>query len=412
MSAAIEITSLSKIYRRVGEENSYATLRDTLSNLLRKNRATKPFAALSDVTLTIEEGSRVGIIGRNGAGKSTLLKIISQITPPTKGSVILNGRVASLLEVGTGFHPELTGRENIYLNGSILGLKRAEINQRMEAIIDFSGVRDFINMPLKTYSSGMQLRLAFSVAAHLEAEIMLIDEVLAVGDAEFQKRCIGKMEEVSRTNGRTILFVSHNMNYIAAFCTEAMLLSAGQLAAKGSVHDVIDQYTQSLQTQFTQSSLLDRKIGDEAVQLLSLKTVTINEEVKQRFKATEPLGIEMKYEVRQSGHVLWLGHNLHNNWGLHVFDVHDVNHPLYRQPHETGTYTSVVWIPANFLNTGSYVVSSAVFNHQMQRIHFHEREALLFSVYDVAEDETPRGLSSGEFAGAVRPLLEWTIKKT
>lgn len=412
MSAAIKIENLSKIYNRVGEDRAYQTLRDALSSLFQKSKRSKPFTALNDVSLTIEEGGRVGVIGRNGAGKSTLLKIISQITPPTKGSVVLEGRVASLLEVGTGFHPELTGRENIYLNGSILGLKRSEINQRMAAIVEFSGVRDFINMPLKTYSSGMQLRLAFSVAAHLEAEIMLIDEVLAVGDAEFQKRCIGKMEEVSRIGGRTILFVTHNMNYIASFCTEAVLLDAGRLTAQGGVHKVINQYTQSLQTQLKQGFQRgEKKIGDDVVRLFSLQTTDADSEAKTRFKATESIGIEMKYEVLQGGHVLWLGHNLHNDWGLHVFDVHDVNHPLYHRPHEAGTYTSVVWIPANFLNIGSYVVSSAVFNHQKQRIHFHEREALLFSVYDVADDETPRGLSSGEFAGAVRPLLQWNIKK-
>lgn len=413
MIPAIHIESLSKVYNRVGEDSAYATLRETLANIFKKKHTrSKPFAALDDVNLTITQGERVGLIGRNGAGKSTLLKIISQITPPTKGTVTLDGRVASLLEVGTGFHPELTGRENIFLNGSILGLRRAEINARMKEIIEFSGVQDYINMPLKNYSSGMQLRLAFSVAAHLEPEILLIDEVLAVGDMEFQKRCIGKMEEVSKKGGRTILFVSHNMNYISSFCDKTIWIDKGKIAAQGRTGTVINSYMESLQVGAGKNFTSQKKaIGNEIVQLVSLRMIDGNGEPKERFKVTENIGIEMQYEVLQGGHVLWLGHNLHNDRGTHVFDVHDVNHPLYHVPHEPALYTAIVEIPGNFLNTGSYVVSSAIFNHLKQAIHFHVRDAFVFSVYDVLEEETARGLSPGEFAGVIRPLLNWTIKK-
>jgi lipopolysaccharide transport system ATP-binding protein len=246
MSSIIQIQNLSKKYRMAGAQ-PYLSLRDVAYEKIRQlftkdDDRSKEFWALQNISLEIEEGQRLGIIGRNGAGKSTLLKILSRITPPTTGEIKLNGRVASLLEVGTGFHPELTGRENIYLNGSILGLKRKEIHQRLEAIIDFSDVGKFIDAPLKHYSSGMQLRLAFAVAAHLEPEILLIDEVLAVGDMEFQKKCIGKMQEVSKTNGRTIVFVSHNMQQLQQICDRLILLDHGRIIADGSTGDVINQY--------------------------------------------------------------------------------------------------------------------------------------------------------------------------
>src|SRR5690349_4378055 len=250
MQHAIEIKGLGKEYTLAASER-YVALRDVIAgsvkSLLRSSSSTREkFWALKDINLNIQPGERVGIIGRNGAGKSTLLKIVSRITPPTTGRAIVRGRVGSLLEVGTGFHPELTGRENIYLNGSILGLKKNEINRQLGAIIDFSGVSKFIDTPLKHFSSGMQLRLAFSVAAHLEPEILLIDEVLAVGDMEFQKKCLGKMEEVSKSDGRTILFVSHNLNFITALCNKAVLLQSGQIAAEGKPSEVLGQYLGSI----------------------------------------------------------------------------------------------------------------------------------------------------------------------
>ncbi len=201
-----------------------------------------PQALLVDTSFTVNPGESIGIIGRNGAGKSTLLKILSKITPPTSGKIISKGRIASLLEVGTGFHPELRGRENIYMNGSILGMRKAEINRHFDAIVDFSGVEKFLDTPLKRYSSGMQLRLAFAVAAHLEPEILIIDEVLAVGDAEFQKKCLGKMDEVSRS-GRTVLFVSHQMGTIAQLCNRGMVLNKGQLVFEGPTQKAIDFYS-------------------------------------------------------------------------------------------------------------------------------------------------------------------------
>ncbi len=229
MKPILEIEHIIKEFMIGVKQERYLSLRDVLSNSFKKigRSSSQKFRALDDVSFEVMPGDSVGIIGRNGAGKTTLLKILSKITPPTQGRIVCRGRVASLLEVGTGFHMELTGRENIYMNGSILGMRKAEIDKHFDAIVDFSGVEQFLDTPLKRYSSGMQLRLAFAVAAHLEPEILIIDEVLAVGDAAFQKKCLGKMDEVSKS-GRTVLFVSHHMGTIAQLCRKVLILNKGK----------------------------------------------------------------------------------------------------------------------------------------------------------------------------------------
>jgi lipopolysaccharide transport system ATP-binding protein len=270
MKPIIEARNLSKKYN-IGERQRYLSLRDSVSNIFSsKNTEGPPFWALDDVSFDIHAGESIGIIGRNGAGKSTLLKILSRITPPTKGSVILRGRIASLLEVGTGFHSELTGRENVFMNGSILGLKKREIEAKFDEIVDFSGVEQFIDTPLKHYSSGMQLRLAFAVAAHLEPEILVIDEVLAVGDAEFQKRCLGKMNEVSRS-GRTVLFVSHNLGAIQELCPTSIYLNKGKIIAKGYTNAIINTYLNS-ENQLTKEHFevdVTKKISFNSIEILN-----------------------------------------------------------------------------------------------------------------------------------------------
>jgi lipopolysaccharide transport system ATP-binding protein len=315
------------------------------------------------------------------------------------------------LEVGTGFHPELTGRENIYLNGSILGLKKAEINKQLDAIIDFSGVEKFIDTPLKHYSSGMQLRLAFSVAAHLEPEILLIDEVLAVGDAEFQKKCIGKMEEVSKSHGRTILFVSHNMNYIAGLCNKAVLLDTGKVKRIGTANEVITDYRNSIKENFS-DDVNNRLPGNDIVRLKSVKIIEDNGLNKDFFSVSEKIGIQMTYDVFKDDHVLWAGYNIHNQDGINVFDTHSIASPYYQQPHEKGNYSATVWIPENLLNTGNYYISCAIFNHQWQVIHFQEKDVSFFTVHEDITENTARGKSTGDFPGIIRPLLNWEIKKT
>ncbi len=242
MKPILEVQSISKKYRIKHLTGDYLSLRERLQNAFRfENSHVEDFWALKDVSFEVEPGESIGIIGRNGAGKSTLLKILSKITPPTNGRIITRGRIASLLEVGTGFHPELTGRENIFFNGSLLGMKRKEIESKFDAIVDFSGVEIFLDTPLKHYSSGMQLRLAFAVAAFLEPEILIIDEVLAVGDAEFQKKCLGKMEDVSKS-GRTILFVSHNLDAVENLCKYSLLLEKGTLIDKDKSSQMIKKY--------------------------------------------------------------------------------------------------------------------------------------------------------------------------
>ncbi|MCW3120455.1 MAG: transporter, partial [Chitinophagaceae bacterium] len=252
MKPIIEIKQLGKKYR-LEKYDRYLALRDVIShgikNILTRSKVKKEdFWALQQVNLQIEPGERLGIVGKNGAGKSTLLKILSRVTSPTTGEVVIRGRMASLLEVGTGFHPELTGKENIYLNGAILGLKKKEIDQQYDAIVDFSGIEKFLSTPLKNYSSGMQLRLAFAVAAHLEPEILLIDEVLAVGDMEFQKKCIGKMEEVSKQHGRTVLFVSHNLQAVNNFCNRAVLLETGRVISIDTAEKITAEYIKKNQS--------------------------------------------------------------------------------------------------------------------------------------------------------------------
>jgi len=242
MKPILEIKNISKKFRIHHEKQAYLNMRDSISSIFKKdNSSEEMFYALHKISFDVYPGQSIGIIGKNGAGKSTLLKILSKITPPSSGKIISRGRIASLLEVGTGFHSELSGRENIFLNGSILGMKRAEIQKNFDEIVDFSGVEKFLDTPLKHYSSGMQLRLAFAVAAFLENEILIIDEVLAVGDSEFQKKCIGKMEDVSNS-GRTVLFVSHDLNAVQKLCANSLILDHGVILKHGKTSDVISEY--------------------------------------------------------------------------------------------------------------------------------------------------------------------------
>lgn len=247
MKPILEIQNISKKFTINREQQPYLSIRDSISNIFKSKKNTEDFWALSNISFNVEPGDTIGIIGKNGAGKSTLLKILSKITPPTSGKIICRGRIASLLEVGTGFHPELTGRENVFMNGSILGMRRSEILANFDAIVDFSGIEKFIDTPLKHYSSGMQLRLAFAVAAFLENEILIIDEVLAVGDVEFQKKCIGKMEDVSKS-GKTLLFVSHDLSSVTTLTQKSILLESGKLSSYDSTEIIIKKYLESYGT--------------------------------------------------------------------------------------------------------------------------------------------------------------------
>jgi lipopolysaccharide transport system ATP-binding protein len=292
MKPILEVRNLWKQYKIGGQQASYLSLREKLLQPFQRQKM-DTFWALQDINFDIFEGECVGIIGRNGAGKSTLLKILSQITPPTKGYIKARGRVASLLEVGTGFHPELTGRENVYLNGSILGLKRSEINSKFDEIIDFSGIEKFLDTPLKHYSSGMKLRLAFSVAAHLEPEILLIDEVLAVGDAAFQKKCLGKMDEVSKS-GRTVLFVSHNLNAVRQLCSKGILLDIGKVIMTADINDVLNKYQALINNAPSQAIFNFDDIQKDGF-LIHRILIKGNGEVKSEIELDESLSFEIEF---------------------------------------------------------------------------------------------------------------------
>jgi lipopolysaccharide transport system ATP-binding protein len=303
----IEVNNLGKSYSISHEgRERYTALRDVMAQKAKKifsfpksltsSTTTEEFWALKDVSFKIEQGDRVGIIGRNGAGKSTLLKILSRITEPTAGEIKIKGRVASLLEVGTGFHPELTGRENIFLNGAILGMSRAEIKKHFDAIVDFAEVEKFLDTPVKRYSSGMYVRLAFAVAAHLEPEILIVDEVLAVGDAQFQKKCLGKMEDVSKNEGRTVLFVSHNMGVIAQFCLNSLLLNQGQLIQHGETRKIIDRYILNAQKGKNIYKAAD-SIKSKEIYFDFIKTTNNNGENCEDFMFTESITLKFGIKV-------------------------------------------------------------------------------------------------------------------
>jgi len=351
MKPILEIQNVWKAYKIGQQRQRYLSLRDSLVNSLRFRTSKKEtFWALQDVSFEVQEGECVGIIGRNGAGKSTLLKILSKITPPTKGRIIARGRVASLLEVGTGFHPELTGRENIYLNGSILGLKRVEINRKFDEIVDFSGVQQFLDTPLKHYSSGMQLRLAFSVAAHLEPEILLIDEVLAVGDAEFQKKCLGKMDEVSKS-GRTVLFVSHNMGAVRQLCERSILLKQGKVAGNGTTNSIIDFY----ETESSSNLLETLKFEGPLHEKVALNKICINGKNASggnlSVSSLQLVNIEVFLTIKNLKEFR-VTLSLYKE-GVRLFSLQDTK--AARSPE--GAIKSVFQIPAEFLRPGRYSVA-------------------------------------------------------
>ncbi|HZG25073.1 MAG TPA: ABC transporter ATP-binding protein, partial [Chitinophagaceae bacterium] len=314
MLPVIQVENLSKAYQ-IGEFNTGSLSHDIKRWVIRKRGKEDPYLkigevndrtvkgtgnivwSLKDIGFEVGQGEALGIIGRNGAGKSTLLKILSRITSPTTGSVKVKGRIASLLEVGTGFHPELSGRENIFLNGAILGMRKEEIKRKFDEIVNFSGVQRYIDTPVKRYSSGMYVRLAFAVAAHLESEILIVDEVLAVGDAEFQKKCLGKMGDVSKGDGRTILFVSHNMTAINSLCKKVMYLRNGHLIEAGETERIIHKYASTETDLITENSWVHDRRGDEVAHLIRARLINRNHETVNIVFMHEEVGVEFEYEV-------------------------------------------------------------------------------------------------------------------
>ena len=355
----IRAENVSKTFRITHEApERYLALRDVITQkakslLSRRSKkariATEDFHALQDITFDVEQGDRVGIIGRNGAGKSTLLRILSRITEPTTGCIRIRGRVASLLEVGTGFHPELTGRENIFLNGAILGMTRVEIRQKFDEIVAFSEVEQFLDTPVKRYSSGMYVRLAFAVAAHLEPEILIIDEVLAVGDAQFQKKCLGKMEDVSKQHGRTVLFVSHNTGVVAQLCNKGILLDAGRLVVMGKTDAVIDHYISQINDS-TVSIQQEGQPGENQFVLAYMGDGPEHKRSEYRFDEEIVVSIELFLDCFSVD--LELAMRLIDRYKTPVFTIHEKLHEHYDR--DTKSVKLKVVIPSVFIAPGKY----------------------------------------------------------
>ena len=367
--------------------------------------------ALSDVCFEIAQGEVVGLIGRNGAGKSTLLKVLSRIVEPTAGRALLRGRVGSLLEVGTGFHPELTGRENVYLNGTILGMGRREIQRKFDEIVGFAEMEQFIDMPVKQYSSGMYMRLAFAVAAHLEPEILFVDEALAVGDSNFQRKCIARMAEVGR-EGRTVVFVSHSMAAITRLCPRAILLDRGRVVADGSVAEVTTAYLRSDLGAVAHRLWPDAATapGDHVVRLRSVGVIRHDGAFDATADIRRPVVLEMTYDVLQPGYAPIPNFHLYNEEGICVFVTADTDPEWRRRPKPVGRYVSRVTIVGDFLSEGTLVVDAAIRTIDPVAVHAHKREAVAFQVVDGIDGDSIRGDYGGALPGVVRPRLLWRTK--
>ena len=389
-----------------GKENPYLKIGDT--NDRSKKGSSDYVWALQDINFEVERGEVLGIIGKNGAGKSTLLKILSKVTAPTTGSIKSRGRIASLLEVGTGFNGEMTGRENIFLNGAILGMTKKEITSKLDEIIEFSGCERYIDTPVKRYSSGMTVRLAFAVAAFLEPEILVVDEVLAVGDAEFQKKAIGKMQDISKGEGRTVLFVSHNMTAVKSLCTNGVVLENGKVIFKGVIDEAIEKYLENENSTAHKIWEKGNTISKSSFfQLIEAKVVNENNEISINHNIHSDITIEVKYEILRVGEVFTHGFNLFNVENVHILSSHDKYSSTLTEVLPLGIYKKSVVIPRNFLAEGSYSCSFAIMRYNPFQVEIHEMDFVGFNVIDEFGDKTVRGNYSGHYPGLVRPELIW-----
>lgn len=411
MKPILEIKSLSKKYRIRHQQESYLSLREQILNAIRPDeKTTEDFWALDDVSFSVDPGSSVGIVGSNGAGKSTLLKLLSKITFPSRGKIVTRGRIASLLEVGTGFHPELTGRENIYFNGSLLGMKRREIQNKFDEIVDFSGVERFLDTPLKHFSSGMQLRLAFSVAAFLEPEILVIDEVLAVGDAEFQRKCFGKMENVSKS-GRTILFVSHNMQALANLCKKGIYLKRGKLEFASDIHSTIDHYLQESSESYslTQWEQVRRKLStDPELKVHEIGFTQDSLPVVGDVVNGKDLVMEIRYELPKKLNRFRIFLDVCDSMGTVILRTfHDEQ--SVTQAMDQGNYISRLTIPADFLAPLPYEFRLFFGIHNIRMME--PKEGISFKINVQQTGAYNKAYAGMLTAGSISPVLPWQIIK-
>jgi lipopolysaccharide transport system ATP-binding protein len=413
MKPIIKVENLSKQYVIGGKQEPYSTFRESLVNAARvplkalrnrgKENGENRFWALKDVNFEVIPGEVVGIIGRNGAGKSTLLKILSRITEPTRGKVELYGRVGSLLEVGTGFHPELTGRENVYLNGAILGMRREEITKKFDEIVDFAEIEDFLDTPVKRYSSGMYTRLAFAVAANLEPEILVVDEVLSVGDADFQKKCLGKMQSVS-DSGRTVIFVSHNMSAVKTICQRGIMLKDGEMTFDGNADSAVDYYMQGSNdlSSFHEWSS-EEMPGNENIKIRSSAVYAQGKSTGEPILTSDDLVFEIEFYNNIDNGIVDVTWDLINVQGIHiahlgrVYDYKVINR---------GWYKSTAILPRNILNTGRYIFS-VMFGKNQREVLFRMEDILTFDIEDGIKD---RGSNFSKFPGVIHPVCSWEIE--
>jgi lipopolysaccharide transport system ATP-binding protein len=418
MSSIITVENLSKkfIISHEGRER-YTSLRDVMAkkakNVLKvgskkeKQPSKEEFWALKDLSFTIEQGDRAGIIGRNGAGKSTLLKILSRITEPTSGRIAIRGRVASLLEVGTGFHPELTGRENIFLNGAILGMSRGEIRRKFDEIVDFAEVEQFLDTPVKRYSSGMYVRLAFSVAAHLEPEILIVDEVLAVGDALFQKKCLGKMEDVSK-GGRTVLFVSHNMTAIQSLCNKGIFLNQGKLVEIGNAQNIILNYISTSQhIEMNKSWTMDEAPGDNGVKVLKAAVVVGDESGMITLNTPFYLEFEIVNLINSEMTILDITYHLVDEIGILVY-VGSTGFAGVNYFPQNNIIKAVCAIPGQLLNEGRYTISRFLIVKDRGTAIFEMPDILTFEIINPGDENLGW---MGKKEGVIKPMFKWDISE-
>lgn len=434
---AVKVHDLGKRYEIGTRGNDgHTMLREALSNAFKapfskfatlahrlRSRGPAPLAtssapprhiwALRHVSFEVPRGEIIGIIGPNGAGKSTLLKILSRITEPSEGRVEIHGRVGSLLEIGTGFHPELTGRENAYLSGALLGMRKMEIDRKLGEIIAFAEIEKFADTPVKHYSSGMYVRLAFAVAAHLEPEILIVDEVLAVGDVAFQRKCLNKMEDV-RQHGRTILFVSHNMQAITRLCSRAVLISDGGIQHDGPAAETAGKYLMA-SVKTSGECVWSEPLSAPGDGVARLRKVRVRDEsgcTVDTIDIRRTFGIEMVFEVLEDGHALIPSLALLNESGVCVFMTSDHDASSRGRSRARGMVTAVAWIPGNLLSEGLLLVSVGLRTGRAVKTHFYQRDAVAFHVVDSFAPDSARGDWDGPIPGVVRPLLKWTSEST
>lgn len=427
-NTAIEVDNVSKIYRIGAKEEMHDSFAKAAFNFIinplknyRKYRSLYVFDdakesieapsniiwAVKDVSFDVAKGDVLGIIGKNGAGKSTLLKILCRITNPVKGRVRTRGRISSLLEVGTGFHDELTGRENVYLNGTILGMSRLEVKQKFDEIVNFSGVEKFIDTPVKRYSSGMKVRLAFSVAAHLEPEILIVDEVLAVGDADFQKKCLNKMENVGQ-QGRTVVFVSHNMAAVTRLCQRAILMDQGKVIDNGPASQIVAAY---LTSGTGTSAKREWKDSDKAPSgkytRLNAVKIRTDERIAESIDIRQPFTIEITFDVFEPGAILLPNFGLYNEEGICVFAAVDTDMEWRKKIRPKGRFTSIAHVPGNLLAEGVHFLNCFMITLNPDSIEFGVPSVASFTIIDSFDGDSARGDYAKNLIGVVRPLLTW-----